>query len=499
MRSFNSFQRYLDSPHIITEGGMKPSGEDLYKRNNKIQFITKAQSGELLDIDGNKLTVKDKDALNDLIKLISDVDDNSDLDTSWRNLHKSAFGVAHSKVDKIANGFSTVSGKNPTGEDWESIIAVAVNKIQGGKWNNGPEWERAEKFWGDWETQGMKLGQEFVTKLKVKKLEQLGASTLPISKDWKGTNKTPKTDLIDGKRKISLKKAGGSQLLSAGKMEAISTIEAAMKMYSIDPKGKGRVLSLISDLENKMIKLTEKGTVGSIEKLRGEKKLSPTDAKKIAELDQGQEYAQELSNKIQDIFNEDELMKQYFCWEAATGITKFGAKSEGVANVIVTFKETGTITDILKLDSPSSAGKVLADGNDFYISFKSSSGSPPYLALRSKKIKMKTESTQSTFAQIIQEECSKEDIGLQMLNEGKLEQLDEFKMLKKVASKAKEIGSAIGNAAKKIMDAILKRVKAAFSFIKRQGAKMINVMLAFFGFDISSIKVTGGGKYPIKM
>ena len=112
---------------------------------------------------------------------------------------------------------------------------------------------------------------------------------------------------------------------------------------------------------------------------------------------------------------------------------------------------------------------------------------------------MKTESTQSTFAQIIQEEFSKEDIGLQMLNEGKLEQLDEFKMLKKVASKAKEIGSAIGNAAKKIMDAILKRVKAAFSFIKRQGAKMINVMLAFFGFDISSIKVTGGGKYPIKM
>ena len=35
----------------------------------------------------------------------------------------------------------------------------------------------------------MKLGQEFIDKLKVKELRQLGASTLPISKEWKGTNK----------------------------------------------------------------------------------------------------------------------------------------------------------------------------------------------------------------------------------------------------------------------------------------------------------------------
>ena len=50
---------------------------------------------------------------------------------------------------------STVSGSNPKGEDWESIIAVAVNKIQGKKWNQGDEWDRAEKFWGDWEKQGI--------------------------------------------------------------------------------------------------------------------------------------------------------------------------------------------------------------------------------------------------------------------------------------------------------------------------------------------------------
>ena len=63
-----------------------------------------------------------------------------------------------------------------------------------------------QKFWGDWEKQGTKLGKEFIKKVGVKKLEQLGASTLPISKEWKGTNKTPKTDLIDGNKRISLKK-----------------------------------------------------------------------------------------------------------------------------------------------------------------------------------------------------------------------------------------------------------------------------------------------------
>ncbi len=81
----------------------------------------------------------------------------------------------------------------------------------------------------------MKLGNAFVKELNIKgELKQLGASTLPINPEWKGTNKTPKTDLIYGKQKISLKKSGGSQLMSGGQAESISTFEAAKGMYSID-------------------------------------------------------------------------------------------------------------------------------------------------------------------------------------------------------------------------------------------------------------------------
>ena len=492
-----------EKPHfadieMLYEGGMKASGEDIFKRSNKSEFIKKGSKGELVDTDGNKLKIKNNDAFLRLKKLISAVDDNSELDPSWKNLHKDAFGVLHSKVDKIANGFSTVSGSNPKGEDWESIIAVAVNKEQGDKWNQGAEWKRAQKFWGDWEKQGTKLGKEFIKKVGVKKLEQLGASTLPISKEWKGTNKTPKTDLIDGNKRISLKKAGGSQLLSAGKMEAISTVEAAMRMYSIDPNGKKKVESLLDNLENKMIKLQSDDTITKLNKMRDQKNLSPADKKKIAELDQGQLFAKDLTSEMENLFNSEQLMKEFFCWEAATGENKFGKDSLGVANQVVTFKETGTITDILELNSPSQAGKVLAKGNNFYVSFKSSSGSPPYLALRSKKVRL-TSSYQPTFADIIKEECAKERVGMQVLHEGKVEQLDEFQMFNKLVSKAKNVATSIKNQAKRVLDAIMKRLKMAFDWIKKQGRKLIDAVLNFFGLDIRNIKLTGGGKYPIKV
>ena len=45
--------------------------------------------------------------------------------------------------------------------------------------------------------------------------------------EWEGKNKTPKTDIKSGRNKISLKKFGGSQLMSAGTAEAVSTFRAA--------------------------------------------------------------------------------------------------------------------------------------------------------------------------------------------------------------------------------------------------------------------------------
>ena len=113
------------------------------------------------------------------------------------------------KVDLVEKVQSLLTeGKAPAGEDWESLIAVAVRKISKKKWNSGPEWDRAKKFWEDgYEEMSMKLGQAFIDKYSINELKQLGASTLATNKQWKGKNKTPKTDLISGGKKISLKKA----------------------------------------------------------------------------------------------------------------------------------------------------------------------------------------------------------------------------------------------------------------------------------------------------
>ena len=59
-------------------------------------------------------------------------------------------------------GLVLVMVQKPSGEDWESLIAVGVNLINGENVSNSPEWKRAEKYWPDNEKPAMKLGQAFV-------------------------------------------------------------------------------------------------------------------------------------------------------------------------------------------------------------------------------------------------------------------------------------------------------------------------------------------------
>jgi len=226
--------------------------------------------------------------------------------------------------------------------------------------------------------------------------------------------------------------------MSAGQAEAISTFEAAMSMYSIDSKGKKNVESIIDTIQEDMGRMTTRGTIGSVEKIKDSgKKLSPQDMAKVQEMEGLQLNAKEITAKLNNLFS-DEVFKSYFCWEAATGTVKFKPSPDAVANVIVKFQETGTIKDYLVLDSPLSAGKTLAKGNNFFVSFKTgAANSRPYLALRSKNVKaiQKNINEQFSFKQIIREECEKEGM---VLSESAFEQLDEFSLWNKVKSKVKE-------------------------------------------------------------
>ena len=483
--------------HLV-ETPMAADFQDIYKRDNKKKFNDKALKGELELEDGGKLGRLSKDDL--ALKQLMSVDDERELDvTPIRSHIKTNWGISTiSKVSKDMNGLSIgEGGKKPSGEDWEAIIAVAVNKINGLKWNTGEEWERAEKYWGDHEIPAMKLGQEFISKLKVKSLKQLGSSTAKTSPTWNAPNKTPKTDLIDGGTHISLKNHGNSQLMSGKKEEVLATFKAAQENFGETKAGKVVIKKVMNTLEEKMVTLTEKGTVDSINKLRGKSNLTSQELDRIKELDDAQLNAKEINKELDNIFKSLPF-KSHVAFEAATGRSKFAPSPKAVANLVVVFKDTGSITDTLKLDSAEGAGMKLAKGNDFYVSFKSGGGkgSKPYLSMRTKKLKVQSlqnSYADDTFRSIIMEEINKEGL----LTED-MQQLDEFAIFNKLAGKVKDVSMNVVTKVSNVMKNILDRIKKVFQYIYKLGKQAVKALMNFFGVEIGKVKITKtGGIIPL--
>ena len=150
--------------------------------------------------------------------------------------------------------------------------------------------------------------------------------------------------------------------MSAGKAEAISTFEAAMGMYSIDKTGRKNVNTVINKIEKNMNQLSTATTIDKLEKLRDSgKKLSKADASAVQEMEGLQLEAGKLNKELNKLFT-DQTFKNYFCWEAATGQTKFNVSGSenAISNKLVVFKESGSIANTLALDSPNKAGKTIA-------------------------------------------------------------------------------------------------------------------------------------------
>ena len=472
----------------IPEG--KVAKRDFFSRKNKDEFIKRGNKGDILDLQGNKLPIKDKAEWKGVVSDLKKADGPDDLPADWtRRLGKAVAPMT--QIDKILNGMSTTDGSDPSGEDWEAGITVALDKLAGKDFTDSPEWERFGKYWGDWEEQALKTAEAFRKQLKIKELKQTGSQRAKLAPTWKGTNATPKTDLLGGKHRISLKKAGGSQLMSAGKDEAISTLEAAMATYGVSGKGKREFNILLKSFEDNLIKMSEKGQMSAL------RKKAKNDPKLAAEIELADTKTAQINADIEKYINNSEGFKAHFCWEAATGHGKFGKNTWPTATIIVTFKGEGGIANTLLLDTPDKAGKVLGKGNRFRASFKSSGSSAPYLALRSQpasKVKQQINAGYiPTFAEIVVEETA--NSGLFLTED--LMQLDEFAMLDKLKRGAKAMSTSVVNAAKKALAAIQKRLSQAFNMIKKLGARAWRGLLNFFGLVIGSVKTTSGGGYPV--
>ena len=386
---------------------------------------------------------------------------------------------------------SKKGGATPTGEDWEALIICAYNGID----ENSNEWKRAQVFWSNYGEDAKKIANSFSGIIKSSKLSQLGSSTAAIKPDWGGTNKTPKTDILgNNNERISLKKAGGSQLMSAGKEETLATFHAAMKMM-----GEGNPASLksfLDTLETKMGTMSERGTITALQQLRDSgETLTPAQEKAVAEMEQLQLNAAEITKDMAEIFK-DMYFKTCFCFEAATGTNKFADK-DAIANKLIEFEDSGKITAHLPMNVINDA-KVLASKNSFFVSFKTgSSTSKPYLSLRTKQIAKSKLVEVTTFRDIINEEFNRYNFGEQILLEGDRQQLDEFQIFDKLIRGVKNVSSKVKDQVTSILNNIMKRIKEAISYIKTLGANMFNAITNFLGMEVTNVNINTSGPFPL--
>lgn len=216
---------------------------------------------------------------------------------------------------------------------------------------------------------------------------------------WDGRS-TPKTDIYVGDVRISLKEAGGSQLMSAKRGEAVSTFKAAIAYMDADsPKKAHQLANKLSSAMQEVVvpKTTTIGDFTSTIKSGGRvgKALKPL-ADKFLDRDAAKGR---LTSELKKFFAEDPEFRNWFVFEAATGFTKFspeGPKGKPIANWVLKFDTSGTVHECESLitgkNKPSAFVAKMAEKVKFRVSWKTptSKGQKTFLSLRGDILKEET-------------------------------------------------------------------------------------------------------------
>jgi len=165
----------------------------------------------------------------------------------------------------------------------------------------------------------------------------------PVSKFWSengGTNPTPKTDLIIGGQKISLK-MGSGQFMSGERGEAVATYMAALEIAGYDASGyAGEVLEKIKKMRSGVEYSMD---VSEIRKSSGYAAGGKTkEEKQLIQQEKIQEEIQTELDSILDPESNPEL-KDAFVFESMSGLMKFGKESQGHADWLLTTAGATTI------------------------------------------------------------------------------------------------------------------------------------------------------------
>lgn len=236
-----------------------------------------------------------------------------------------------------------------TAADWENFITVAFN--------GGPEKDKDTPI-KSMEAYNAALPtlKKIVQTLKASGFEgrmiQTGNAKGKLHPNWKAKDQTPKADMVIGRNGISLKKKGGSQLMSAKKDETLSTFMAAIEM--MDQTSAAPALKLAGNLAKLMQEFAVPKNLGTIGDFT--KRLKAGESKRGADAKLAQDYIDKtdwfktMTKEIRNFFDKNDEFRTFFVYEAATGVYKFQPDPKASANYIVSFNEAGKV-DIHKISN----------------------------------------------------------------------------------------------------------------------------------------------------
>ena len=246
-------------------------------------------------------------------------------------------------MERFLDFISEAEQGRSRGEAMEHAIVTAVN----GK-------EKPQK--GIPKGAGKKVVDTLGSKISGK-ADVLGASQVEVSDLWSqywpggkvpSSTKTPKTDIMIGKKKISLKTGGAAQLMSGGKNESTATFYAAVDQLGIDPDEAGGIYKKI---ENAILNLAPASVAAG--PLKAEIAKGKDEAVNRADA-----AHKVLMGDMNKLFISNPKFAFEFCYEAMSGDVKFG-KNMGACTHFLTCDFDGEKAHLVPVSNSAYVNKVV--------------------------------------------------------------------------------------------------------------------------------------------
>ena len=255
-------------------------------------------------------------------------------------------------------------------EDYEAAIVVGFHKITGQKFdveksgvgaktmsvleNNPAALEAGEKI-------AIAVKKHF--KLGNVKSEQYGRAKSSLTGEWKkygATDTTPKTDILIGNKRLSLK-IGMAQLMSGGKSESLATFYAATNSVSNEIR-KDPNYKLTEDIVNDFV--TASVAPSQLRPLikSGENEL----------VNKGEKAHKAAMSAMVKLFQNNRDFKIAFAREAMSGFVKYGNNSNSAAEFMLVSTHDGRSVSIHSVYDDKYCEKI-ADAMKVQVRFKTSS------------------------------------------------------------------------------------------------------------------------------